>query len=1660
MKQIMKWIAAIVLTPILLFLLLTVLLYLPPVQNWVVKKVVSYASEQTGMYISVDNVRLSFPLDLEINGFKMIKPTVPPDTVADVRQLVADVSLLPLLKGEVEVNALELNEAKVNTTDFIPSARIKGYVGKLYLQSHGINLGAETVKVNDARLERSQLDIALCDTVPEDTTESEANWKIDISDLVVKKTAFTLHMPGDTMAVHAQMDYTLAEDAHLGLKDAIYQVGKLRWQGGQVDYDVWTADEIRKGKNHRDYRQPHHTQAFDASHLRFTDLHLSVDSFIFASPRMAMNIRSAQFQEQGGLEVDALTSHFSMDDKRLSLPDMKMKTPHTDLAAHFQMDMNTFDDVNPGKLFADVDGYVGKHDIQVFAPTLPKKMMQKWPNRPLALKGHAEGNLQYLSFRDFHASLPTAFDLTATGWVANPSDAERLRADVNIKGRTDNLDFITAMLPPETQKQIRIPRGIGLNGNVKANGPLYSTDMTVTEGGGTAHVKGMFDTRTEAYHVTAAATRLHLEHFVPDLGFSPFTGTITAEGRGTDFLNPRSGAKIHADIKEFRYGNYDLSGLGGDISLQGGMLHAKVTSGNSMLGGHFNVDGVLTDHRIDLHVKGHVKYADLKRLGIMDQHYVVSASDADLYIKSDMKQTHSVHGRVGDFSLSERQANGELASLVAGDFTIDGKMSGRLLTAHFDGMISRADLYRLGVTEHPVSTSFGANLTLRSDLKDYYDVQGNICNFGVQAQERFYSVGDADVDILTRRDTVHAVVNSGDFYLNADASGGHERLLKQIDRFTNTVQLQLKNKTIDQKALREQLPEARLRLRSGGDNLFTYLLSHQGYTFRSANIDLTSSSTEGINGTARFGSLKLLEDSITVDSVDLALTHDAERLNYALQILNNPTNTYPYKGTLKGFLHEKGLSAHATVVDKDNQTGLDLGLMAQMEQGGMRFNITSPRSVLGYKEFAVNDDNYLFLGNEMRLSANMKLKADDGTGAFLYTNDSNTEALQDMTLTINQLELGKIFQVLPFAPSVSGVLDGDFHLIQTRDDLTISSDMTIGNLVYEHSPMGNVGVQLVYMPKGDGSHYVDAIISQDGNEVGMLTGTYQSEGEGYLDARFVLNKFPLHYVNGFVPDQIIGLRGTGEGELTVVGPLNKLDINGEVYLDSSYVYSLPYGVEMRFANDPVRVQHSKILFENFEVFANNDSPLNIQGSFDFSNMDRMMLDVRMRAQNFLLIDAKENPRSEAYGKAYVNFFGMMRGPLDGLTMRGKLDVLGNTDMTYVLKESALATDNQLDELVKFVDFSDSTSTATINRPEIAGLNMNLNISIDEQAHIVCALNADHSNYIDLIGGGNLRMSYDPNNDLRLTGRYTLSQGEMKYALPVIPLRTFNIQQGSYIEFTGEPMNPTLNITATERLKSSVSSEGEGDGRMVDFDCGVKMTSTLSKPTIEFIINAPEDMQMQSELNTKSMEERGKLAVSMLASGMYLGDGSGTTNAAMSGALAAFMQNEINNITGSALRSMGLDLSANLATSTDATGGLHTDYTFKFSKHLMNNRLRIIMGGRVSTGNSAYMRNGAFFDNFSMEYRLNKNETQYLKLFYQRDSYDWLEGELSEYGAGFLWRRKLDRFWDIFNFKTKTPQLTPPKPKRDTLVNFTAPVKRVNEGAGERSEHKSDGTKKE
>ena len=135
MKRVLKWMGIAVLIPILLFVLLTILLYIPHIQNWAAKKVAAYASEETGMEITVEHVNLEFPLDLGIEGFRAIKAndSLPQlkDTLADVRKLVADVRLLPLLKKRVVIDELSLHEAKINTNGFISDLRIKGELDEL-----------------------------------------------------------------------------------------------------------------------------------------------------------------------------------------------------------------------------------------------------------------------------------------------------------------------------------------------------------------------------------------------------------------------------------------------------------------------------------------------------------------------------------------------------------------------------------------------------------------------------------------------------------------------------------------------------------------------------------------------------------------------------------------------------------------------------------------------------------------------------------------------------------------------------------------------------------------------------------------------------------------------------------------------------------------------------------------------------------------------------------------------------------------------------------------------------------------------------------------------------------------------------------------------------------------------------------------------------------------------------------------------------------------------------------------------------------------------------------------------------------------------------------------------------------------------------------------
>lgn len=1524
----MKWIGGILLTPILLFILLTILIYLPPVQNWLVRQVTAYASEKTGMSITVERVNLVFPLDLGVKGFRMIQPndSLPQvkDTVADVRRLVVDVQLLPLFNKNVEIDALEFNDMKLNTADFVHEARVKGNVGRLYLKSHGIDWGRETINVDEALLSDAKVNVELSDTVPPDTTESQIRWKITVEKLSVAKTGVTVHLPGDTLQVGAWLGKADVADGFFDLEKSVYKVKRLDWTDGTLSYD-----------NNFETR----TKGLDYNHISLTDITLGVDTLTYSSPHLSLGLSACSFKEKSGIVIDKMNGSVLLDSTKVWLPAFFVSTPNSYLRANVAMDFDAFSDQNPGKLNLIADAFVGKQDIMRFMGDMPTAFIRRWPNYPLTVKTVLTGNLKYLKFAGLNVKLPTAFNINANGYAANVTDMKRLKAAVNLDARSYNLGFVETLLNDGGKSSgVRIPNGITAKGKLTADGQTYTADIVASEGGGHVKAKGKLNAAAMSYDASLLASNLHLNHFMPKSGMGTFSGKADVTGKGTDPMAASTRLEAAATVNKFSYDKYNLDGISFTADVSGSKAHATVSSENSLINGTLTLDALLSHSRIQ------------------------------------------------------------------STFVTD---------------LRHADWYGLRLTQAPLTTSFCCHVDVDTDMKNQLYLNGSVGSISIADSGKVYHPDDLFVDVLTNKDTTHVVAECGDFNLRLNGRYGYKRIMEQGEHFQKALFAGLKDKRLEVNELRKRLPLAELYLTTGSENPFGRFMKRMGFQFDDARIDMKSSPYNGLNGDMELFGLQ--NSSVKLDTIRFNIVSDTASCKYYGQVRNNKENPqYVFNALLDGYIYEKGSGANIKVYDAQDSLGLKLGAQASMEETGIKLHLLVDDPILGYKKFSVNEDNYIFMGRDRRISAELRLIADDGMGVHVYTNDENTEALQDLTVGLNKFDLEKVLTVIPYMPNITGTLNGDFHIIQTPEELSVSSALSVDSMTYERSRMGDISTEFVYMPKSDGTHTVDGILMCNDVQVADVQGSYKSEGEGELDVNLALKKLPMRLINGFMPDRIVRFSGYADGSLAVKGSLSHPQANGELTLDSCRMRSGQYGVRMRMSEGPLRIVGSNLLFEDYKMYADNDSPLTIDGNIDFSDVANMNMDLRMMAKNCQVIDSKERRRSVAFGKAFVDFFARMSGPIDNLKMQGALNVLGSTDMSYILRDSPLTTDNQMDELVRFTSFTDTTTTVVKHEP-LTGFSMDLMMNIAEGAHVMCYLNTDHSNYIDLVGGGDLRLKYNAIDDLMITGKYTLANGEMKYSLPVIPLKTFTIQDGSYIEFTGDPMNPRLNITATERTRANVSSS-DGQSRSVEFDCGVVITKTLADMGLEFTLDAPEDMTMSNELKAMSVEQRGKLAVTMLTTGMYLADGN-TSGFSMNSALSSFLQSEINNITGNALRT--LDLSFGMDNSTDGSGNTHTDYSFKFAKRFWNNRLRIVVGGKVSTGAEVANQNESFFDNVTFEYRLSNTGNKYVTLFYDNNAYDWLEGNTQEYGVGFIWRRSLQHFKDIFRFKNTNATPAPP-----------------------------------
>ena len=1507
-RKALRIVVGIMSAPFVLLALLVALLYVPPVQQWAVRRATEYVRESTGWDVSIERVRLTWVLDLDLQNLRVENE----DLHLQARHVGLDLDFSRAFHLQLGVEGIVLRQADVDTRTLIETLQVKGKLCDFHLQADKVDLKRQKVYLNRAVLEGADVAILMRDTTVVDTTQSEpVQWTIAWNDVSISDSRVCFRTANDTMAVDAAIRLARVRRGSVDLGAESYRLRSIELRADSVNYDMTYAPR---------------TEGLDYNHLGLKDVSVLVDDFDYIGGNLSLFLKELGGRERSGLEICQGNARVTLADEALNVQDLLLTTANSELMGQVHLPWQALETGGGEPMSASLWARVGMQDVALAVPAVGNLL----PPTSATLRLQAAGDADRLRIDTLTLAVESVLWADARGEVTHLRDSLQRGGRLGWQAKTYDTKHLSRMaaLPPS----VRVPQ-IVANGRVRMQGTQLGAEALVREGKGRLEAKAEYNIDKESYALRAETKDLNLQHFLPQDSLTCLDSRIELKGRGTDFMSRLTRLSGFVRVDKLTYGRYDFGGLHVGVKMQGGHADVEFAANNPLL----------------------------------------------------MAQ-----------------------ACVEADFMK------KLSLARFSLSLNRADLYALGLTKKPLAMSLHLQADGSTDFKRNHHLTAGIRAFELQVADTVYYPRNVDVALTLTPDTTRAWAQAGDLKLDFQSLQSLEKILGSFSQVSEELDKQIKKRELNQAALLQLLPRASVSLTGGPNNPFSNILRHaSGISFEKVDVNLQSDDSLGLNGGTYLTRLHV--GGLQLDTIRMDVVQDTSRvLNAHLHVANNAKNKQVvFRSDIRTALAASGVDFSAVLFDAHGRKGVDIGARLDVEEQGLRLHLTPLKPVLAYRTFTLNPNNYVFLSTERHLEADVNLLADDGTGFKLYTMP-NEESLQDITLSMHDVNLGELTSVFPYMPAIEGMLRGDVHFVQDEQNMSLSVDANVNKLAYEGAPFGNVGLNVTYFPNADGTHFVDGIVTHEGNEIATLSGSYDAKHDGVLDAEATLQHLPLSLANGFVDAGLLDLQGYADAWLQVNGPASRPVMNGQLSLDSVYVNSRQYSVNLRFPNDTLVMQNSMLNFNRIEAYTKSKTPLVLDGRVDCRNLESPVLDLNVRASDFELMNAPKSRHAVAYGKVYVDLASRVTGTPSDMQVRGRLAVLSKTNVYYVLTDSPLTVEDQLADLVTFVDFTEEEEPQVTEVVKPQNMDVRMQLSIEPAAQVHVLLSEDGQNDVNIEGGGDLTLTYSLQNDLKLYGRYTVLSGSLNYSLMVMSLRDCRIKQGSYVEFTGPVTNPRLNISATERVKTTVYEEKVP--RSVAFDVGIELSKTLADMGMSFTIDAPEDLTVSNQLASMGADGRGKVAVTMLATGMYLTDEGSAQGFSGTNALNSFLQTQIAGITNKAFKTIDLNFGVdNLNT---ASGATQTDYNFSFAKRFWGNRISLIVGGKVSSGSEAQNTGQSIVDNVSIEYRLDNSATRYVRLYYDRNTESLIEGEVMEMGAGLVLRKKSTRLGELFIFRKK------------------------------------------
>ena len=549
--------------------------------------------------------------------------------------------------------------------------------------------------------------------------------------------------------------------------------------------------------------------------------------------------------------------------------------------------------------------------------------------------------------------------------------------------------------------------------------------------------------------------------------------------------------------------------------------------------------------------------------------------------------------------------------------------------------------------------------------------------------------------------------------------------------------------------------------------------------------------------------------------------------------------------------------------------------------------------------------------------------------------------------------------------------------------------------------------------------YAKGVFIDNKNDTVILADGAYIPASNSLDFVFDARDLSIKFLTPYFDAVAENVKGFATGKVRLHGPSKKLSLEGNAFVQKGEATISLLKTTYTF-EDTIYLNHKRLEVKNLHLYDPENNVAIANGHLNHNGLfSDMTYDFLISAKNVMAINTQSHDNEYFYGKAYADGTVRIHGDMSETNIVANVISKPRSKVYIRMTNTSTASNNSF---IKFIDKDSSPYIATKKQnnkttKSANNVKVNLQVEVTPDAEIELIIDPKAGDMINAKGSGNLRMEFDTNSDIKLFGTYAIDNGHYLFTLQNFIRKTFRIERGSNIAWSGSLTNANVNIRAIYSLTASLRDlmdkaqlQSATTRSNVPVNCVLILTDNLMNPTIKFNIDLPSSdesvaQHVRSIINTEEMMNR-QILYLLLLGRFYTPEyvTANTTNTANDG--LAFATATINGWLSQLMQSSKLSIGVEIH-SDDQTAQYQTEIQYR-----PNNRF--IVNGNIGYQKDELADNrNRFIGDVDIEYLL----TELGKLRFKGYSHtvDRQGTAKISYGAGFLYKEEFNSLEELFNY---------------------------------------------